>query len=116
MGTKGELEGIVLGVLQAGPAHGYEIVKRIRALSDGVLEVGEAKLYPCLHKLEEEGSISAEWVPQEGKPARKVYALTPAGSGKLAERRLAWDRFARGVAAIMGAKPAGGNSGEGGRG
>jgi len=107
MTYKGELDGIVLGVLQAGPAHGYEIVKRVKALSDGALAVGEAKLYPCLHKLEENGFISAEWIPQEGKPARKVYTLTPKGIGALTEKRQAWERFATGIASVLGAKESG---------
>ena len=106
MAYKGELDGIVLGVLQSGPAHGYEIVKRVKALSEGVLAVGEAKLYPCLHKLEEDGCVSAEWIPQEGKPARKVYTLTPKGLGTLADMRLAWERFAMGIASVLGVKEA----------
>ncbi len=107
MAYKGELDGIVLGVLQAGPAHGYEIVKRVKALSDGVLAVGEAKLYPCLHKLEEDGCVTAEWIPREGKPARKVYSLTPKGTGKLVEKKQAWERFALGIASVLGAKESG---------
>ena len=104
MTYKGELDGIVLGVLQSGSAHGYEIVKRVKALSDGVLSVGEAKLYPCLHKLEADGCVSAEWVPQEGKPARKVYTLTDKGIGALVEKRSSWDRFANGIASVICAK------------
>ncbi|HWA82787.1 MAG TPA: helix-turn-helix transcriptional regulator [Fimbriimonadaceae bacterium] len=104
MKYKGELDGIVLGVLQAGPAHGYEIVKRVKALSEGTLAVGEAKLYPCLHKLEQEGYVSAEWIPQEGKPARKVYSLTPKGAGALAEKRKAWEQFSKAIATVLGAK------------
>jgi PadR family transcriptional regulator PadR len=104
MNYKGELDGIVLGVLQAGPAHGYEIVKRVKTISEGALSIGEAKMYPCLHKLEELGFVSSEWVPQEGKPARKVYTLTPKGTGKLAEKKQGWELFAAGIAAVLGAK------------
>ena len=107
MAYKGELDGIVLGVLQSGPAHGYEIVKRVKALSDGVLAVGEAKLYPCLHKLEEEGCVSAEWFQQDGKPARKVYTLTAKGTGTLAEKRSSWERFVTGISSVLGTKEPG---------
>ncbi|HVT12892.1 MAG TPA: helix-turn-helix transcriptional regulator [Fimbriimonadaceae bacterium] len=106
MKYKGELDGIVLGVLQAGPAHGYEIVKRVRAMSEGALAVGEAKLYPCLHKLEQEGFVSAEWIPQRGKPARKVYSLTAEGTGALAEKRKAWEQFSKAIATMLGVKEA----------
>ncbi|MFI5387901.1 MAG: PadR family transcriptional regulator [Fimbriimonadales bacterium] len=104
MRYKGELDGIVLGVLHAGPAHGYEIVKRVRAMSDGILGVGEAKLYPCLHRLEQESLVDAEWVPQEGKPARRVYTLTTKGRAALAEKRGSWEKFSTAVATLLGAK------------
>lgn len=104
MNYKGELDGIVLGVLQASPAHGYEIVKRVKSISEGALAIGEAKLYPCLHKLEEIGCVSSEWVPQDGKPARKVYTLTSKGGGVLAEKQRGWERFSAGIAAVLGAK------------
>lgn len=104
MKYKGELDGIVLGVLQAGPAHGYEIAKRVKALSEGELGVGEAKLYPCLHRLEEEGLVCADWVPQQGKPSRKVYTLTAKGGTALADKKQAWNRFATAMSALLGAK------------
>ena len=104
MKREGELDGIVLGVLQTAPAHGYEIAKRIRLLSSGVLSVGEAKIYPCLHKLEENGCVVAEWVPQEGKPARKVYSLTARGRGLLEEKKASWSEFVTGMSALLGVK------------
>jgi DNA-binding PadR family transcriptional regulator len=101
---KGELDGVVLGVLQAAPAHGYEIVKRVKLISDGVLQVGEAKLYPCLHKLEAAGYISAEWLPQEGKPDRKVYTLTKTGISVLEQKRQSWQKFAQGIGSVLNAE------------
>ena len=102
MDFKSDMNALLLGVLQSGPAHGYEIAKRVNALADGALKVGEAKLYPFLHKLEEEGMIVAEWVPQEGKPARKIYRLTTKGQGSLVEKRQAWDKFKIAVNKIIG--------------
>jgi DNA-binding PadR family transcriptional regulator len=101
---KGELNGIVLGVLQAGPAHGYEVAKRIKTVSEGTLAVGEAKLYPCLHKLEQDGLVAAEWIPQTGKPSRKVYSLTDKGRGALAEKLTAWEQFSGAVTSVLGHK------------
>lgn len=101
MAFKTDLESLVLGVLQDEPLHGYEIAKRIKQLSATALSVGEGQLYPALHKLERDGYIEAEWVPQEGKPPRKVYRLTEEGNGALVEHRREWARFADGVAAIL---------------
>jgi PadR family transcriptional regulator PadR len=54
MAFKGDLEALVLGVLQDGELHGYEISKRIKLISAKALQVGEGQLYPALHKLEKE--------------------------------------------------------------
>src|SRR5579875_3753285 len=100
MAFRGDLEALVLGALDAGEAHGYEIARRIKVVSDEALAVGEGLLYPALHALERDGLVAAEWVAQEGKPNRKVYRLTESGRGALAKKRKEWQRFAVGVAAV----------------
>jgi len=101
MAFKGDLEALVLGVLEGTEMHGYEISKRIRQLSETALSVGEGQLYPALHKLEQDGLVAATWIPQEGKPPRKVYRLTEEGSGALAKHRAEWAKFAGGVSRIL---------------
>jgi len=92
---------LVLGALDTGPAHGYEIARRIRIVSEEALAVGEGQLYPALHALERDGCIAAEWVVQEGKPNRKVYRLTERGRAVLLKKRKEWLQFAHGVAAVL---------------
>jgi PadR family transcriptional regulator, regulatory protein PadR len=101
MSFRGDLEALVLGVLQDGGLHGYEIAKRIREMGSDALSVGEGKLYPTLHGLERDGMVVAEWVPQEGRPARKVYSLTDKGRAVLVEKRRLWQAFADGVSHIL---------------
>jgi DNA-binding PadR family transcriptional regulator len=101
MSFKSDLDAVVLGSLQGQSLHGYEISKQIRTKSDGLLKIGEGQLYPTLHKLEDRGLVTAEWVSQEGKPARKVYSLTETGIAQLAEKRKGWEKFAAGVGSIM---------------
>ena len=101
MAFRGDLEALVLGALDGGAAHGYEIARRIKSVSEEALAVGEGLLYPALHALERDGLVAAEWVPQEGKPNRKVYRLTDEGRGALAKKRKEWLRFAQGVSAVL---------------
>lgn len=101
MNFKTDLEAVVLGTLQEHSLHGYEISKRIASKSEGILKIGEGQLYPTLHRLEERGLVTGEWLPQEGKPARKIYSLTEAGATQLAEKRKGWEKFARGIGAII---------------
>jgi PadR family transcriptional regulator PadR len=101
MAFRSDLDALVLGVLQTGTLHGYEIAKRINGQGDTALRVKEGQLYPILHRLENEGLIEAEWIPSEGKPARKVYQLTASGVRKLADQRDAWRQFVVSVNSIL---------------
>jgi len=98
---RSDLDALVLGVLQSGHLHGYEITKRINAQDETILKVKEGQLYPILHRLENEGKIAAEWVQQEGKPARKMYTLTDAGHKELETQRLSWVKFVQSVEGLL---------------
>lgn len=102
MAFRGDLEALILAILSDGPKHGYEISKRIKELSNRALSYGEGQLYPALHKLEEGGSVAADWVPREGKPPRKVYALTESGRTDLQKKKVEWAKFQESVSSIMG--------------
>ena len=76
---QGTLDLLVLKSLALGPLHGWGISKRIRQLSDDVLQVNQGSLYPALYRLEDRGWIRAAWgTSPEGRRA-KFYALTAAG-------------------------------------
>jgi PadR family transcriptional regulator, regulatory protein PadR len=101
MAFRSDLESLILGVLQTEALHGYEIAKRIKEAGSEILAVGEGQLYPALHRLERDGLITATWVPQEGRPARKVYSLTEGGSAELSDRRKLWENFANSVNRVL---------------
>ncbi len=101
MAFKGDLDALILGVLEIEPLHGYEISKRIKRLSEHALDIGEGQLYPALHILERSGHVTATWVPIEGKPPRKVYEITESGRSNLVEKRREWTLFTAGVGAIL---------------
>ncbi len=105
MAFRGDLDALILGVLGTGRMHGYEISKRINEGAEDSIRVKEAQLYPILHRLENDGKIEAEWLPQEGKPARKVYRLTDTGRSALAAKQVEWQKFALSVATLLGTKP-----------
>jgi PadR family transcriptional regulator PadR len=98
---KNGIEAMILAALRDHKLHGYAIAKRIREDSHGVLKFGEGQLYPALHKLEEAGMLNAEWEPQEGKPPRKVYAITPDGQAALESHTSQWMKFSEGVGRVL---------------
>lgn len=101
MAFRSDLPALVLGVLRHGPLHGYDIARRIQVDSEETFTLRDGQLYPILHRLEADGHIEAEWVPQEGRPSRKVYRLTESGHGLLAGKRADFARFVDSVRALL---------------
>lgn len=100
---QGTLDLLVLKALLLGPSHGWAISKRIRQLSDDVLEIGQGSLYPALYRIEDRGWISAEWgTSAEGRKA-KIYTLTRDGRKQLAAERTSWKNFAAAVDRVLAA-------------
>ena len=99
---RGQLELLILRALDAGPAHGYAIIERIRQRSGGVLEIAEGSAYPALHALERAGLLESVWAKEAGR-RRKTYQLTRTGQRRLAELTREYRRFARGMSAVLGA-------------
>jgi len=72
--------------------HGWAISERLKQVSGDVLQVSEGRSYPALHKLEQEGWITAKWRPTEANRPREIYSLTPVGRRVLArESRIGID-------------------------
>jgi PadR family transcriptional regulator, regulatory protein PadR len=98
---QGTLDLIILKMLQAGEANGYELTQRIQVVSQDVLNVNYGSLYPALHRLEARGWITSEWGVSENNRRAKYYKLTAAGRKQLAIERQAWERFSGALAAIL---------------
>ena len=102
---KGNLDLLALVVLEAAPAHGYEVAERLRQQSDGVFDLPEGTIYPALHRMEARGWISSSWTLAGGRK-RRVYALTDRGHRQLAVQRREWARFRTAMAVVLGTEPA----------
>jgi transcriptional regulator len=100
--TRGQLDLLVLSVLEAGPLHGYGVVSELRRRSGGELEMAEGTLYPALHRLERGGLLASEW-DEDAPRRRRVYQLTRDGRAALAGRRREWTSFAAAVHKVVSA-------------
>ncbi len=85
---KGVLEGIVLAILDARPAYGYEITAWLR--DRGFSDIAEGTVYALLVRVEQRGLVDVEKVPSEKGPPRKVYSLNAAGREHLDEFWRTW--------------------------
>ena len=75
----------LLGLLHAGPRHGYDLFQEYDRELGRVWHVGQSQLYAQLKHLEEAGLVLVRVEEQPSRPARKVYRLTPEGQGVFEE-------------------------------
>lgn len=103
----------ILGLLADQPLHGYELKKRLTALTEGWSPVSFGSLYPALNRLDKAGLITssapetrprvpmtgslgaeiaalrdrdtAHTPPGRGRRNRKVYRITDTGRSRLVE-------------------------------
>src|SRR5262249_28306450 len=90
---QGTLDMLILRTLMWGPQHGHGISVAIRASSEDALQVDHGSLYPALHRLREQGLLSAEWGTTENKQRARYYKLTAKGRRRLAAERSKWDEM-----------------------
>jgi transcriptional regulator len=83
------------------PLHGWAISQRMKQVSDGVLQVSDGSLYPALHKLEQEGWITAQWKTSELGRRAKFYALTRLGRKQLEKETANWKRLSNAISAVV---------------
>jgi transcriptional regulator len=99
--VQGTLDLLILKVIALEPMHGWAIAQRIRQMSGDVLQVGQGALYPSLHKLEQNGWVSAEWAVSENNRRARYYTLTKAGRKALTQEAAQWERLAGAVSMIV---------------
>lgn len=83
---KGTLQPIILKLLsEEGELYGYQMAKRVKALSGERILLKEGSLYPILHKLHKLGYVRVR-KEKNGKRIRKYYALTELGKLQVEEK------------------------------
>jgi transcriptional regulator len=98
---KGHLDGLLLAVLEAGPAHGYAVIEALRSTSQGAFDLPTGTVYPALRRLEDDGLVRSAWEQPAGQRRRRVYSLTAKGRKTLAAQRESWTQFSSAVSAVM---------------
>jgi PadR family transcriptional regulator len=99
--VQGTLDLLLLKMLALGPMNGWTISERLKRSSGDVLQVSDGSLYPALHKLEQEGWITAEWRSSENNRRAKFYSLTRLGRRQLEQERESWARLSSAIGMIL---------------
>ena len=79
---KYRLRFLLLSLLAIKPSHGYELSKKIEAITLGFVRAGPGSVYPVLHELRKEGLVEEDLIIEGGR-AKKIYRLTRKGAEEL---------------------------------
>ena len=99
--VQGTLDLLLLKILALEPLNGWAISQRLKQVSGDVLQVSDGSLYPALHKLEQEGWITAEWKPSENNRRAKFYSLTRLGRRQLQKEAASWTRLSDAITRVV---------------
>lgn len=88
---RGNTDTIILNILRQGDSYGYEIYKKIIALSDNQYELKEATLYTAFRRLEQEGHIISYWGDETQGGRRKYYRITEEGKKQYEQNKKDWN-------------------------
>lgn len=104
--VQGTLDLLILKILALQPLNGWAISQRLKQVSGDVLQVSDGSLYPALHKLEQEGWITAEWKASENNRRARYYSLTRLGRRKLHQEAADWERLSAAITRVVQLKEA----------
>jgi transcriptional regulator len=99
--VQGTLDLLLLKILALEPLHGWAVSQRLKQVSGDVLQVSDGSLYPALHKLEQEGWITAEWKVTENSRRAKFYTLTRLGRKALEKEAANWERLSGAISQVV---------------
>lgn len=86
---KGAIELIVLGLLDANPSYGGQLLERLE--HEAGIDVSSGTLYPLLSRLRKTGVVATSWEESPVGPPRKIYQLTDSGEQRLKQMKQEWD-------------------------
>ena len=102
---KGSLNTIIMKLLEEnGKMYGYEITQKVKAITQGELNITEGALYPALHKLEAEGLLDVE-IEKVDNRMRKYYKLTESGQKETVNRLSELEDFIRNMQSLVNPSP-----------
>ena len=76
---------VLLGLIKAQPAHGYELLDRFKSKADlgRIWTMSTSQLYAVLKRLEEGGLIVGQQIVVKDAPTRIEYSITNQGEAKI---------------------------------
>jgi PadR family transcriptional regulator PadR len=99
--VQGTLDLLLLKILALEPMNGHAISQRLKQVSGDELRVSDGSLYPALHKLEQEGWLTASWRTTENNRRAKYYAVSRLGRKELEREADNWTRLSAAITRVV---------------
>jgi len=88
---KGNIDTIIISLIDKHPMYGYALAKKVRSISDNEFELKEGTLYLALKRLDKNNLIDSYWDDnQTGGVRRKYYKITNKGKIHLDNKIKEW--------------------------
>jgi transcriptional regulator len=100
---QGTLDLLILRALATGELHGLGVSRRIEQMTRGTFQVKPGSLFPALHRMAENGWLTAFWGESETRRKAKFYRLTRAGERQLGAETAEWQKIALAMGHALGA-------------
>lgn len=101
----GNLDLVILKAISMGDVHGYGVLLRIEAISNGAILVQQGALYPALYRLEHKGLITSQWGTSDNNRRAKFYNITALGALEFGEQQSSWTRLTDAISLALAAVP-----------
>jgi PadR family transcriptional regulator, regulatory protein PadR len=98
---QGTLDLLILKSLALEQMHGLGIARRVEQITSGTFRVKPGSLFPALHRMEEEGWVTAEWGESENNRKAKYYRITKTGRRQLETESERWSRISLAIAQAL---------------
>jgi transcriptional regulator len=98
---QGTLDLLILKSLALEPMHGLGIARRVEQITGGTFQVKPGSLFPSLHRMEEQGWVSASWGESENNRKAKYYRITRMGRKQLETETERWSRISLAIAQAL---------------
>ena len=99
--VQGTLDLLILKIVALEPQNGHAIGLRLKQVSRDALAVSDGSLYPSLHKLEQQGWLTATWQTTENNRRAKFYALSRLGRRHLDKEAQNWARLSAAITHVV---------------
>jgi PadR family transcriptional regulator PadR len=90
---KGNIDTLLLSLVNQQPMYGYQIMRELDGRSQGYFKFKEGTLYPALHRLEKAGLLQGNWQTIASGRQRRYYSITEKGCRILAQQTEQWQDF-----------------------